>query len=159
MRITFFNGICQQKQKLRSDKISDKFFHILSQKSLELKRIEKSDSDNESEVFIQFHDRPERKHDRETISRKKAHINRPFSDSQIPISSSYLEYRKYRTHTSSPDLESSEENNFSDLGEHIFAADQANLEQLEQLEADMTLARPQVLDLMNANPLPGQQDG
>jgi len=33
------------------------------------------------------------------------------------------------------------------------------LEQLEQLETEIILARPQVLDLMNANPLPGQQDG
>ena len=79
--------ICQQKRKLRSDKISDKFFHILSQKFLASKRTGKSDSDNESEVFIQFHDRPEIKQDRKTISLEKAHINRPFSDSQITITS------------------------------------------------------------------------
>jgi len=33
------------------------------------------------------------------------------------------------------------------------------LEELEQLETEIILARPQVLDPINANPLPGQQDG
>jgi len=122
--------ICQQNRQLRSDKISDKFFHISSRKSLELERIGKSDSDNESEVFIQFHDRPKIKHDRKTISREKAHINRPFSDSQIPITLSYKEYKKYRTPTSSSKSELSEESNFSDLREDIFAANQADLKQL-----------------------------
>jgi len=76
---------------------------MLSRKSLELKREEKFDSNNESEVFIQFHDRPEIKHNQKTISLEKAHINRPFSDSQISITSSYPEYREYKTHISSPE--------------------------------------------------------
>ena len=33
------------------------------------------------------------------------------------------------------------------------------MEELKQLETKIILARPQVFDLMNANPLPGQQDG
>jgi len=44
--------ICQQKRKLQSDKISDKFFHIPSRKSLELERTGKSDSNCEPEVFF-----------------------------------------------------------------------------------------------------------
>jgi len=151
--------ICKQKRKLRSDKISNKFFHIPSRKSLELERPGKSDSDSEPEVFFQFHDRPDIKQDRKTISREKAQINRPFSDSQITITSSYPEYREYRTHISSPESESSEEANFSDLGEYLIAANKADLEELEQLETEIILACPQVLDPMNANPLPGQQDG
>jgi len=151
--------ICQQKRKLRSDKISDKFFHIPSWKSLELERTGKSDSDSKPEIFFQFHDRPDIIQDRKTISREKAHINRPFSDSQITIISSYPEYREYRTHISSPESKSSKEANFSDLGEYLIVADKTDLEELKQLETEIILARPQVLDLMNANPLPGQQDG
>jgi len=61
--------VCQEKRKLRSDKISDKFFHIPSRKSIELGRIGKtdSDSDSEQEVFIQFHDKPEIKQDQKKI--------------------------------------------------------------------------------------------
>ena len=135
------------------------FFHISSQKSLKLERTEKSDNDSEPEVFFQFHDRPDIKQDRKTISREKAHINTPFSDSQITITSSYPKYREYKTHISSPESELSEEANFSDLGEYLIAADKADLEELEQLKTEIILARPQVLDLMNANLLPGQQDG
>jgi len=144
---------------LRSDKISNKFFHIPSRKFLELKRTKKSDSDSEPEVFFQFHDRPDIKQDRKTISRKKVHINRPFLDSQITITSSYPKYRGYKTHILSPKSESSIETNFSDLGKYLIAADKADLEELEQLETEIILARPQVLDPMNANPLPGQQNG
>ena len=133
--------ICKQKRKLRSDKISNKFFHIPSRKSLELERTGKSDSDSEPQVFLQFHDRPDIKQDRKTISWEKAQINRPFSDSQITITSSYPEYREYRTHISSPESESSEEANFSDLGEYLIAANKADLEELEQLETEIILAR------------------
>jgi len=129
--------ICKQKRKLRSDKISNKFFHIPSRKSLELKRTEKSDSDSEPEVFFQFHDRPDIKQNRKTISREKGHINRPFSNSQITITSSYPEYREYRTHISSPKSESSEEANCSDLGEYSIAADEVDLKELEQLKTEI----------------------
>ena len=129
--------ICKQKRKLRSDKISNKFFHIPSRKSLALERIGKSDSDSESEVFFQFYDRPDIKQDRKTISRGKAQINRPFSDSQMTITSSYPEYREYRTHISSPKSESSEEANCSDLGEYSIAADEVDLKELEQLKTEI----------------------
>jgi len=135
------------------------FFYIPSRKSLELERTGKSDIDSKPEVFFQFHDRPDIIQDRKTISREKAHINKPFSDSQITITSSYPEYREYRTHISSPESESSEEANFSDLEKYLIVADKTDLEELKQLETEIILARPQILDLMNANPLPGQQDG
>jgi len=48
--------ICQQKRKLRSDKISNNFFYIPSRKSLELEQTGKSDSDSEPEVFFHFHE-------------------------------------------------------------------------------------------------------
>jgi len=68
----FSAEICQQKRKLQSDKISNNFFHIPSQKFLEVKRTRKSNSDSEPEVFFQFHDRPDIKQDRKTISREKS---------------------------------------------------------------------------------------
>ena len=147
--------ICREKRKLRSDKVSDKFFHIPSRFSLELERAEKSDNDSgsEQEVFIQFHEKPESK---QHILRGKTNINRPFSDSQI---TSYSEFGDYRTHISPPESESSEATNYSDLGEHLIAADQGDLDELELLETEINLARPPILNLMNVNPPQGQFDG
>jgi len=115
-----------------------------------------ANSESNQEVFddtlhYEFHDRAEILKDQRYSKiaicgnpHKKPIVERPHSDSQIQTT-------KYRIHISTPESDSEEEIHFTDLeGSQIAAAD-ADLHELEHLEAEINLA---CLNLygMNVNP-------
>jgi len=72
---------------------------------------------------------------------------------EIPHSDSQIQTTKYRIHISTPESDSEEEIHFSDLEGNLIAAPDADLHELEYLEAEIDLARLNLYG-MNVNPQP-----
>ena len=69
-----------------------------------------------------------------------------------PLSESHLWRTDYKTQIFTPKSDSEEDTNYGDIEGHLIPADKVDLEELEQLKAEINLARLNFYKPMNANP-------